>query len=198
MLGLTIKNAVRRMAPPTVKTPTPWPCVGAQVGEVLDCPGTRGNHLCNELVQIRAGTKPDKPSFGKMFIMHPTDDGGCGYFSYIKILAENPDEVLLEEPVYQRAKRKMAVSKVPEGDIDPTDGGSVAKKQKVEMTDRMQAHLFELEGRVLDLEKKVAQFTHTLHKMKYPESPPRPTSFTQDDQMEEGEIPACTPCDPKD
>lgn len=143
------------MAPPIVKTPTPWPCEGRQVGELMECPGTVDGVMCKKFVQIRAGTKPDKPSFGKMFVMHPTDDGGCGYFSYLKFDEDSPNQVLLEEAVYQRSKRKMAVSKVPEGEIDPTDGGSVVKKQRIS---QFEAVLFELEGRVLELEKKVAQF----------------------------------------
>lgn len=179
MLRLTIKNVVRRMAPPVVKTPTAWPCANAQLGEVVECPGTRGNHMCKELIQIRAGTKPDKPSFGKMFVMHPNDDGGCGYFSYLKIDEKEPNQILLEEAVYQRSKRKMAVSKVPEGEIDPTDGGSVAKKQR---TDQLETLLLELEGRVLYLESCYSELKHRIAEL-------------ENQKPEEGEI-TLTPATP--
>ena len=144
----------------------------------MECPGTRDGCMCKEYVQIRAGTKPDKPSFGKIFVMHPTDDGGCGYFSYLKFDDKNPDQVLLEEAVYQRSKRKMAVSKVPEGEIDPTDGGSVVKKQR---TSELETLLFELEGRVLELEKKVAEFQEDEDKMF--------TCLKKTTPLEEGELP---------
>jgi hypothetical protein len=116
------------MAPPQVKTPTEWPCENAALGEVVECPGTDDqNHICRKLVQIRAGTNPDKPSFGKHFIMHSKDDGGCGYFSYV-VFKEGETKIGLEEPVYRRAKRKIATSEIPPTDIDPTE----AKKAKVE------------------------------------------------------------------
>lgn len=116
------------MAPPQVKTPTEWPCENAALGEVVECPGTDDqNHICRKLVQIRAGTNPDKPSFGKHFIMHSKDDGGCGYFSYV-VFKEGETKIGLEEPVYRRAKRKIATSEIPVTDIDPTE----SKKAKVE------------------------------------------------------------------
>jgi len=117
------------MAPPAqVKTPTEWPCENAALGEVVECPGTDDqNHVCRKLVQIRAGTNPDKPSFGKHFIMHSKDDGGCGYFSYV-VFKEGETKIGLEEPVYRRAKRKIASSEIPATDIDPTE----TKKAKVE------------------------------------------------------------------
>lgn len=116
------------MAPPQVKTPTEWPCENAALGEVVECPGTDAqNHICRKLVQIRAGSNPEKPSFGKYFIMHPTDDGGCGYFSYV-VFKEGETKIGLEEPVYRRAKRKIATSEIPSTDIDPTE----SKKAKVE------------------------------------------------------------------
>lgn len=116
------------MAPPQVKTPTEWPCENAALGEVVECPGTDDqNHICRKLVQIRAGTNPDKPSFGKHFIMHSKDDGGCGYFSYV-VFKEGETKIGLEEPVYRRAKRKIATSEIPATDIDPTE----SKKAKVE------------------------------------------------------------------
>ncbi len=116
------------MAPPQVKTPTEWPCENAALGEVVECPGTDDqNHICRKLVQIRAGTNPDKPSFGKHFIMHSKDDGGCGYFSYV-VFKEGETKIGLEEPVYRRAKRKIATSEIPVTDIDPAE----SKKAKVE------------------------------------------------------------------
>lgn len=135
------------MAPPQVKTPTEWPCENAALGEVVECPGTDDqNHICRKLVQIRAGTNPDKPSFGKHFIMHSKEDGGCGYFSYV-VFKEGETKIGLEEPVYRRAKRKIATSEIPVTDIDPTEG----KKAKVEHAG-FQEHLDALKARLSRVE----------------------------------------------
>lgn len=135
------------MAPPQVKTPTEWPCENAALGEVVECPGTDDqNHICRKLVQIRAGTNPDKPSFGKHFIMHSKDDGGCGYFSYV-VFKEGETKIGLEEPVYRRAKRKIATSEIPVTDIDPAE----SKKAKVEHAG-FQEHLDEIKARLARVE----------------------------------------------
>lgn len=135
------------MAPPQVKTPTEWPCENAAVGEVVECPGTDDqNHICRKLLQIRAGTNPDKPSFGKHFIMHSKDDGGCGYFSYV-VFKEGETKIGLEEPVYRRAKRKIATSEIPVTDIDPTE----SKKAKMEHAG-FQEHLDEIKARLARVE----------------------------------------------
>lgn len=111
----------KKPGPPTVKNATVWPCEGgATVGEIVECPGTTpDNHPCKKLLQIRAGTNADKPSFGKYFVMHPQDDGGCGYFSYCTF-TEGDTEIGLQEPVYRRAKRRIVTSVVPNEDINPT------------------------------------------------------------------------------
>lgn len=167
------------MAPPQVKTPTEWPCENAAVGEVVECPGTDAqNRVCRKLVQIRAGTTPDKPSFGKYFIMHPTDDGGCGYFSYV-VFKEGETKIGLEEPVYRRAKRKIATSEIPSADIDPTE----SKKAKVEhagfqeqldslrefictLTPKVegtQAQMTSLEDQLNDVKQDVSNLTTHVH-----------------------------------
>lgn len=131
-------SQVVKKALPKVKTPTEWPCDSAELGEAVECPGTdNDNHLCKRFVQIRAGTTAGKPSFGKYFIMHPKEEGGCGYFSYITF-KEGENKILLEEPVFCRAKRKIATSEIPSSDIDPTP----TKMQKVDETDReiLRAH----------------------------------------------------------
>lgn len=194
----------KKMAPPIVKTPTPWPCDSPQPGEVVECPGSANNSLCKQLIQIRAGTNADKPSFGKLFVMHPTDDGGCGYFSYLKLDKEN-NQVLLEEAVYQRSKRKMAVSRIPEGDIDPTDGGSVAKRRRVDALEEQIAQWSEritkLETTRETIQKQIqALFSDTLDIMQRiyaleknkPRASEELVEMTSAEQGEEGEIPAVT------
>lgn len=165
------------MAPPQVKTPTEWPCENAALGEVVECPGTDDqNHICRKLLQIRAGTNPDKPSFGKHFIMHPKDDGGCGYFSYVTF-KEGETKIGLEEPVYRRAKRKIATSEIPATDIDPTE----SKKAKVEHAgfqehvDEIKACLDKLNDVLSDI-KSLQEETAYLKKIMVSLDPNEPTT----------------------
>lgn len=165
------------MAPPQVKTPTEWPCENAALGEVVECPGTDDqNHICRKLVQIRAGTNPDKPSFGKHFIMHSKDDGGCGYFSYV-VFKEGETKIGLEEPVYRRAKRKIATSEIPVTDIDPTE----SKKAKVEhagfqeQQDALKACLDKVNDVLADI-KSLQEETAYLKKIMVSLDPNEPTT----------------------
>lgn len=119
--SMSVQKQVKKPGPTMVKCVTPWPCTGggATLGEVVECPGTTSdNHPCKRLLQIRAGTNAEKPSFGKFFLIHPEDEGGCGYFSYITF-TEGENEIQLQEPVYRRAKRRIATSNIPDEDIEP-------------------------------------------------------------------------------
>lgn len=113
-----------RPPPPTVKTPTEWPCEHATVGAMVECPGTdEDSSLCKRMVIIKACTNPDKPNFGKFYIWDNKEDGGCGYFSYVHF-TEGDNKIFLEEAVYRLAKRKNIISRVPDTEIDPTNNGS--------------------------------------------------------------------------
>jgi len=159
------------MAPPQVKTPTEWPCESAALGEVVECPGTDDdNRVCKKLIQIRAGTNAEKPSFGKYFIMHSKDDGGCGYFSYVSF-KEGEQKIGLEEPVYRRAKRKIATSEIPASDIDPTEQkkAKVEPACKQEQLDEMWKNIHDLKNQVYEviaLKEDLAGFQKDIEEMK--------------------------------
>lgn len=165
-----------RMPVPEVSPPTPWPCDNPVVGEVVECPGVSldEKHLCKCLVQIRAGTNPDKPSFGKFFIMHPKDDGGCGYFSFVLIKDDDKKHIHLQEAVYRRAKRRMATSVVPTEDIVPPKETTPTAKDVA----------------ITDLMKMMQKFQEQLDKMKKNEEVSRKRKAEGEVSVEEeGEVP---------
>jgi len=102
-----------------------WPCEFAALWQHVRCP------QCSGVVQIRqVCSNPLKHNYGRYYVIHPKENGGCGYFSYV-LFARGESSIYL-----QNSKNKKTT----------TNSDKQENKEKIA----------KLEKDVLELQKQIA------------------------------------------